>query len=500
MPTTDGEDPARDRSEGDSRAKPILALGAIVVAGAFLRGLYLWRLDLPVYDPWRHLLLVDHLRAGDGFSLFEGQPYIWYSPVWYRLCALLPAAVPIAWVSALFSLACVPLVWTWLRASSDEATRRAAPYAATLMALFGPAIDFTCHYGAEAFALALLLAALALHEGSRRALRAFVAGVLYGVSVCARTSFAFDGLLFLSVFRSLASGAAFVAGASLPLLATSWRNHAVIRDHAWLFTWDGLATRTSDFGIVSTLVPQMHPAIQEGLRRLHEQVVPVPEWILDAGGRVAWGPLGFMVLSAVCLALSRKARLGLAGAATVAYLLVLDTTMSANFFRIYLVVFPVLFAAVGLAAHRSSRRIGWASWGIVGVVLLCGAGALTPPAMYPIEMVTAPPELLTEDAYMVNSTLFHPESLMYRYPGKRFIGMPIDPAQFESFRKSFPEFRTVLWHDFSVQDDLFHYLTGEGGYVAERQASNEYGREYIVLVRPSTDRPEPVRDGGNGGQ
>ena len=43
---------------------------------------------------------------------------------------------------------------------------------------------------------------------------------------------------------------------------------------------------------------QMHPAVQEGLRRLHELIVPWPEWIRDPTG-IRWGLiLLFMFLKA----------------------------------------------------------------------------------------------------------------------------------------------------------------------------------------------------------
>jgi tetratricopeptide (TPR) repeat protein len=105
----------------------------------------------------------------------------------------------------------------------------------------------------------------------------------------------------------------------------------------------------------------------------------------------------------------------------------------------------------------------------------------------PLEQVTPPPELLHEDRYMVNSTFFHPESLIYRYPQRQFIGLPLRPEAFEEFRREFPGYDAVLWHDFSVQDDLLAYLLGPGGYRQEREARNAHGLRYRVLLAPHPD-------------
>ena len=93
---------------------------------------------------------------------------------------------------------------------------------------------------------------------------------------------------------------------------------------------------------------------------------------------------------------------------------------------------------------------------------------------------------------MVNSAFFHPESLIHRFPEKKFIGMPLDPARFEEFRRSFPDYRNVLWHDFSVQDELADYLT-ESGYRVVAGATNDHGRRYTVLEPPrvTADRLGP---------
>jgi hypothetical protein len=139
---------------------------------------------------------------------------------------------------------------------------------------------------------------------------------------------------------------------------------------------------------------------------------------------------------------------------------------------------------------------------LVAGVLASGADMLRPPPMLPLEAVTPPPDLLTEDAYMVNGTFYHPESLIYRFPEKRFIGMPLDPAEFGDFRRAFPGYRTVLWHDFSVQEPLrIHLLNNEGYRIAAARA-NAFGRRYAVLAPPPArgpgDAPGAPRAEGGG--
>lgn len=45
---------------------------AFLAIGVGLRLLFLGVQGLPRFDPWRHLLLVENLRAGRGFTLFAG--------------------------------------------------------------------------------------------------------------------------------------------------------------------------------------------------------------------------------------------------------------------------------------------------------------------------------------------------------------------------------------------------------------------------------------------
>ena len=470
----------------------ILLAGVTLLAVA-VRVFYLWRMDLPVYDPWRHLLLIRNLREAAGFTLFDSQPYLWYSPVWYRLSYLLPGPAPTEWLAATLSAACAPLLYVVLRLEVGRGTRRAAAVGGLLGAASGPLVAFTCHYGPEALALFLTLGGLLLVKGSRGFSGAFLGGLSLGIALVARLSFAFNLLLFLPGLRRRERVLGLACGLLPPLLLTWWRNHRIIEENAWVFTWDGLATPSAGFGPLSTLAVQLHPAVQEALSRLHAIVVPWPEWLRDADG-YAWGSIVFMGCGVVGLLASRRRGIILAGAATLGYFLIFDRSMSSHFFRIYLAAFPALFLGVASYAARPSpalgRGSGWLGWGLVGLILLSGAGFLHPPAMYPLEMVTAPPELLGEEAYMVNSGFYHPESLAYRYPEKRFIGMPLGPERFEEFRVAHADYPAILWHDLSVQDELYRFLLGPGGYVVVREGANRYGRRFRVLTRPSHEASE----------
>ena len=472
-----------------TRARPLIL--ALLLAAAARVG-YLALTELPRFDPWRHLKLVENLRAGRGFTLFDGQPYLWHHPTWYRLSAALPAGVGGQWLAGALSVLTVALVWRWVRALAPTAPWAAAA-AALMMALYGPLVSFSCHLGPESFALTLVFAALAWACARDGAVAAVGAGLLFGLAVAARVNLAFNAFLFLPFLRTRRRALGWAAGAALPLAAAWWRNHRIIDAYPWVFTWDGLATRSADFDVLSTLVIQLHPAVREGLQRLHAHLAPVPLWFRGPDG-ISWGPLLMLLLAAVCLAACRRRELGLAGFSAAGVFLFLDRSVSANFFRVWLGVFPVMIAAVALAADRLRRRsegrgrvLAIVARGMVALVIACGVGELLPQAMYPIEAVTPPPELLVEDAYLVNSGFYHPESLAWRFPGKRFIGLPLDPPEIDGFLRAFPGYRSVLWHAGGVQDEVARHLIEAKGYAVVRSASNSAGLGYRVLAPPAKE-------------
>jgi hypothetical protein len=114
-------------------------------------------------------------------------------------------------------------------------------------------------------------------------------------------------------------------------------------------------------------------------------------------------------------------------------------------------------------------------------MLLGGAGLLRPPAGLGLDLVTPPAGLLEEPAYMVNSGFYHPESLIWAYPEKRFVGLPLDPEQLDEFLGLYPGYRAILWHDFSVQDGLARGLRERDDWEVARTGRNGRGRRYTVL-------------------
>jgi hypothetical protein len=453
------------------------ALGALALA---IRVVYLLRLDVPAYDPWRHLALVRNVREGLGFTLFDGQPYLWYSPIWYVLCALAPPSLGPQWIACLFSVLAVPALYLVGRRLGG---RTPATVAALLLAACGPVVAFTCHYGPEALALALVTAAVALVAVSG-AWSATAAGALLGVAIVLRSNLALNLLLAAPWLRDRRRTLGFCAGTATPLALTWWRNHRILATHPWVFTWDGLATRSADFGWLSTFVVQMHPAVQEGLRRLHEAVVPRPEWLIQ-GGRPNWPSIVFLATGIVCTIVARRASLALAGLLPLVYFLFLDRSLSANFFRIYLGVFPAMFLAIGLVAARLfvRRERRWLAVALVLLPILGGAALLAPPRMGSLEALTPDASLLGETRYFVPSGGFYPESLIWKFPDRSFLGLPLDPNDLPEFLAAYPAYRAVLLHDFTVQPEVERTLLEDPSWHVSRTALTSEGRVYRVLER-----------------
>jgi len=67
-------------------------------------------------------------------------------------------------------------------------------------------------------------------------------------------------------------------------------------------------------------------------------------------------------------------------------------------------------------------------------------------------------------------------------PDKKFIGMPLDPGEFDDFARHYPDYSTILWHKrFSVQNDLLRYLTESGRYRIAETVRNDAGAVYLLL-------------------
>ena len=459
------------------REGPLVA--AWTALGIALRALFVVLQTTPQFDPWRHLALIRNLREGAGFTLFDAQPYLWYAPLWHRLCAALPPAIGPELLSAAFSAATVPLAYVVARRRGDGPF--AASVAALLFAAAGPMIRFTVHYGSEALALWLLLAALALAASRSGLAAAAIAGLLFGLALTLRLNFAFNVFLFLPWLASVRRGAAFGGAAALPLVWLAWRNARILAGHTWVFTWDGLAVRSADFNALSTLVVQMQPDVSAALRRLHEQIVPSPEWLRAADGSIAWMPLAFLAACLAALLIGRRMAELAAALPALAYFLLLDGSLSANFFRIYLALFPACFLAAAAVAERTHRTGRGAPAALLAAtIVVAGAPLYAPAPMLTLEQATPPERLLDAPRYLVNSGRYHPESLIWRYPDRSFLGLPLRPEQFAEFSAAHPDL-PVLWHGFSVQPELQQALTERFGYAEEMAAINGAGTIYRVL-------------------
>lgn len=461
---------------------PFALLG---VAGV-LRAGYLGVMELPASDPWRHMAVVRNLRAGLGLTLYDGQPFIWYAPGWHHLLAAMPSALPLASLAACFSALSVLPLYAIAR-GLDREGRAVGAVAALLFAMCAPVVAFSCHFGPEALALCLSLCGVALAGRSGRSVVWLLAGLLFGCALTMRINFVFLGLLFLVFLRRPAQAFAVVAGAALPVALLWLRNRACIEQYPFVFTWDGMASKSSEYNAVSSLLLVSHPDVSAALRELHSRMLPDPEWIRGVDG-IAWGPLLFMLSGAGCVLLSGNLGVLLAGSATMAYLLLFDTTHSSNFFRLYLPIFPVFSIAVALVCVRlwrgATRLRRAAAVVLVAGSVAAGAEYLIPYDVPPVEVVTPPTGLLQEAGYVVNSGFYQPESLIYRYPEKRFIGLPRDPRYLEAFRRAYPQYEYVLWHhSFSVQQAMFQALIASGAKTL-RVGRNEAGHRYTVLRMP----------------
>jgi hypothetical protein len=153
-----------------------------------------------------------------------------------------------------------------------------------------------------------------------------------------------------------------------------------------------------------------------------------------------------------------------------------------------------MIVGIGLVAGAlASRGRPLAAAAIVLAALASGARAWVPPSGpaptlraaggITLEVATPPRDLLTEERYMVNSTFYHPESLIWRFPDKEFIGLPLDSDEFDEFQRQFPDYRTILWHETSIQDDLLRFLVESGRYRIANEARNADGRRYLVLEK-----------------
>ena len=477
-----------------------LIVATVFLLAAVIRYLFVSGTGLPDGDPWRHMALVRNIREGRGFTLFDGQPYIWYSPVWYYLAAAVTDADGIKWLAAAFSALSVPVYALFLYRNGEK-SREAALAGGLLFASFGPLVLFTCQLGAESLAIFLLAAALLICSCSRRPLLDFTGGLLFGLVLVSRLQFIFNVFLFLPLLGQRRRSLFFAGGAILPLVLHWWRNWRVINSYLFVFTWDGMATRSSDYNILSTLVVQLHPTVSKATGMLYEMILKWPEWLFSQN-RIRWEILLFMGISLSCVVATKKLSLILPSVLTIVYFFFLDDTLSSRFFRIWLGLLPVFLIAVAEVFSRlwtrgASRRRRAAAVALLLATILSGALDLRGRQMTPLEAATPPPQALSDRYYMVNSGFYHPESLIYRYPDRNFIGMPLHPDQFKEFRELFPEYRSIIWHGFNVQAELSEYVKRSGEYRLTGRSASRSGYPYAFVTLRGLDNPAPDnRDNG----
>lgn len=462
------------------RARHLLYLAALLAVAAVFRLQFLGGLSVAEFDPWRHLTLIDNLRAGAGFTLFDGQPYIWYNSLWYRLAALFGPSRDSAFLSAGLSMLSVLAFYGFLLRT--ERSTAAAVAGGLLMAAYGPVITFTGGYGSESMTLLLMLVACALatHQPNRLAIAA--AGVIFGVVLVSRINFVFAGFLIWPLLKGWKERVLFGAAAGVVLAIATWNTQTVLAAHAYVFTWDGMATRSDSYTLASTLAPQLHPEIAAATREIYLQVAPQPFDYGSRGAAVAIANGLFVLLGTACVLVTRRWWLVAATVAPIGYFLLFDSTLSTNFYRHYLAVFPALFIGVAVVSARLASTAGRA--GVILGLILLGVPYLRPSDMPTLAMMTPPPAALTGDRYMVNSGLFHPENLMQRYPGKSFIGLPYQPADFDAFAQQYPSYTRILWRrEFSIQDRVMVGLLESGRYRVTGQATSDAGLTYLILER-----------------
>jgi len=481
-----GEVVTNDRENG----VPWREVVVVTLAAAGARIAFAAATALPSADPWRHLSLVRNLRAGLGFTLFDGQPYFWYPSPWYRVAALAPPA-EMKWVAAAFSTLAAPLFALFVARALR--CRRAGLAGGLAFALCGPLVQHAGQLGAEGFALFLLCGALAVSTVPRPAVAGGASGVLFGLAVVSRLQLGVFGLLFVPMLKRARSGVLFVA---LALLAPAWvwiHNHEILSTHPIVFTWDGLATPASSYGPVTTLAPQLHRSVVESNARLYEAAFEHgPEWLFTGSGRLRLELLALVALGLAGLVAGRCGFAGLAALVTMLAMGPLDATHSGWFERNWFGLLPLLCLGVGAFAARWAHR-GWRTGGgalAAGLLVLfvaLGAPSFRQPEIWPIEAVTPPPDLLQERCYFVGGGFYHPQGVLWRYPDKRILGLPRDAAMLDELLERYPDCRAMLWHPFAaetVQRELFEFVRASPRFRAVANTVNEANYAYLVVEVP----------------
>jgi hypothetical protein len=291
------------------------------------------------------------------------------------------------------------------------------------------------------------------------------------------------------------------AGAAGAVIGGYWlRNILIIQEYPFLFTWDGMASTREGYGLLSSLIPQLHPDIRQATRELYLEVRPHLEWIRDTQG-YRWGAMTFMAGGILSALLVRNGWLLLVVGVTMIHFTFFDSSLSTHFFRHYIAVFPGMFLAAAVLGarlgHRSFTKNPLRSMAVQIILTLgiCISGSryLMPQNLPPIEFWSVPEEALSDaDHILMNSGMFQPESMIYRYPDRSFAGLPYHPEDLEAFLDTYPEYQSILWRElFSVQDPILKELTESGRAEFEEWYTVWNGLRYVRYTLTEKDAHSP---------
>lgn len=479
--------------------------GFVLLVSAATALAYVFSGDGPVFDPWRHELLIDAVLSGRGFTLFDDAGYLWYAPLWYYPAAFLKSVWGLQITGALVALFAPVLLHRLILARTGD------PNAATLVALaaalYSPLTLYTSGFGADGPALLLLIGALILVEKRPDRVGFLAAGLLFGLATVMRPNLLFAGALFIRPGR-LKRLPEFALAAGLTLLGLYWRNKTLIEASPFIFSWDGLASPRESFAALSTLFPGLHPDVSGANERLNTHMDFLQ--LFPHGGGEHYGAVAFVFIGALAVLFSRRLEWGLGLLGFAALFAVSGFSKSVYPFRQWVGLFPVFFAALGDLIGRveddaQKRRLGFV---LVLVLGFLGLEAVPPPVM-PDKRSFLPPKGFLESIeggrarqWLVFSNGYHPEVLIHEHPERRFLGLPWRPEQLEAFEAAYPDHPFVLWHGFEVQRELREHLqtlVAKGDYRVLAGAKNEFGVEFRALkrVRSPKSRPdsrEPAKD------
>ena len=461
---------------------PIASICLIVLLTVSFKLIYFSQITVPPFDSWRHLVLIRNIQTGNGFTLFNNQPYLWYSPIWYYFAAFFTLFFNIKLLIIAISAICSVLFFFFVY--KTEKSLSVAFTAGILFAVYPPNAVYTSSFGSEPFSLLLIFTALMLLlYKPDNYLFVCLSGLIFGISLSCRINFIFLFFLVIPLINKKKL-IIFVSAISLLFFLSCLRNYLIIHSYSYLFSWDGLATKTDSYNIISTFIPQLNKTVEVAISELHKSIFKYPEWFINER-KIQFGTISFILLSLVSVVYTKRIYFYFAGILPFIYFTFFDNTLSGYFFRIYLPLFPIYFISIALSVNKLFNRSTNKKFFIFAVSLMVfasGCPYLFPRDITVLKNLTPPDQFINKKYYMVNSGYFHPENLIYKYPDKKFIGMPLNYSDFDNFTKNFPKYKNILWHiEFSIQDNLLIWLIQSKKYKVIKYETNNAGLEYVLL-------------------